>query len=75
MSKVIVSFKLYRFNPRRKERGVPAAQIEVFEDGEGVGLYWMNVSDIKRNIQDHGEHEAFTEALKNYSGEKHHEYI
>lgn len=70
MSKVIVSFKLYRFNPRRKERGVPAAQIEVFEDGEGVGLYWMDISDIKQNIKDYGEHEAFTEALEYYSGAK-----
>lgn len=70
MSKVIISFKLYRFNPIRKERGAPAAQIEVFEDGEGVGLYWMDVSDIKRNIQDYGECEAFTEALEYYSGAK-----
>lgn len=70
MSKVIVSFKLYRFNTRRKERGAPAAQIEVFEDGEGVGLYWMDISDIKRNIQDYGEHEAFSEALEYYQGAK-----
>ena len=68
MSKAIVSFKLYRFNPTRKERGAAAAQIEVFEDGEGVGLYWMDISDIKRNIKDYGEHEAFTEALKYYLG-------
>lgn len=70
MSEVIVTFKLYRFNPVRKERGAPASQIEVFKDGEGVGLYWINVSDIQRNIQDHGECEAFTEALEYYSGAK-----
>lgn len=70
MSKVLATFKLYRFNSVRKERGAAAAQIEVFEDGESIGLYWMSVSDIKRNIQNHGDHEAFTEALKYYSGAK-----
>lgn len=30
----------------------------------------MNVSDIKRNIEDYGECEALTEALEYYSGAK-----
>lgn len=70
MNEVIVTFKFYRFNSVRRERGAPAAQIEVFEDGGSVGLYWMNTSDIQRNIQDYGECEAFTEALEYYSGAK-----
>lgn len=70
MSEVIVTFKFYRFNSVRKERGADAAQIQVFEDGESVGLYWMNVSDIKRNIEDYGNNEAFDEALEYYSGAK-----
>lgn len=70
MSKVIATFKFYRFNPVRKERGAAAVQIEVFEDGKSIGLYWMSVSDIKRNIKDHGACEAFTEALEYYSGER-----
>ncbi|MDO9304598.1 MAG: hypothetical protein Q7T77_04675 [Sulfuricurvum sp.] len=70
MNEVIVTFKFYRFNPVRKERGAQAAQLEVLEDGESAGLFWMNVSDIKRNIEDYGEHEALTEALEYYSGGK-----
>ncbi|HEX5328856.1 hypothetical protein [Sulfuricurvum sp.] len=53
MNEVIVTFKFCRFNPVRIERGAPAAQIQVFEDGESVGLFWMNTSDIQRNIQDY----------------------
>jgi hypothetical protein len=70
MNEIIVTFKFYRFNQVRKERGAQAAQLEVLEDGESVGLYWMNVSDIKRNIEDYGECEALTEALEYYSGAK-----
>lgn len=39
MNEIIVTFKFYRFNSVRKERGAQAAQLEVLEDGESVGLY------------------------------------
>jgi len=61
-----VIFSLYRFNYRRRDRGAPAAHIEVFEDGESVGLFWMNRSDLLNNIKDHGESEVLRDALKMY---------
>lgn len=53
---------LRRFNPRRAQRGAPAAEVEI--DGE---LLWMDQSDIRRNRQQFGDLPGLVDAAKHYS--------
>jgi hypothetical protein len=76
-----VQFRLVRYNPRRRARGVEAAEVEVihppdlditYPEGEIVEFQvkerrWMSQSDIRANIREHGEHPELRRALKAYS--------
>ena len=42
-------FKLIRFNPRRAQRNVGAAEVEI-DDGDNVCCLWMTEKDVKENI-------------------------
>ena len=64
-----VTFRLVRYNPIRKQRGAPAAEIEI-EDESNIILLWMDEKDLKRNVQLYGPHEALLEAMIAYKGNK-----
>jgi hypothetical protein len=61
-----ITFKLSRFNPRRKARGAEAASLIVLEDGEPVDCLWMSVRDIRENIKVFGNDEGLLAALEAY---------
>ena len=61
-----ITFKLDRFNPRRKARGAEAASLKVFYDGELTDCLWMSVRDIRNNIKDFGRDEGLLAALEAY---------
>jgi hypothetical protein len=63
-----VQFRLVRYNPIRKARGAPAAEVEI-QDGSNIMVLWMNERDIRRNIDLYGPHEALLEALVAYKGD------
>lgn len=59
------SFRLVRFNPRRKIRKVGAAEVEITEAGQMFRL-WMTEQDIKDNIVMFGRHPGLVAALEAY---------
>ena len=63
-----ITFRLVGFNPRRFDRGVEAARVEVLEDGCKVGpLLWMSERDLKANIAEFGDSEDLEQALAEYA--------
>jgi len=63
---VSIEMKIVQVNVRRMQRGAEGVQIGVFENGECVDCLWMSPSDIKKNIKEFGENEAFLTALECY---------
>jgi hypothetical protein len=62
-----VTFRFVRYNPIRKQRGAPAAELEI-EDENNIIRLWMDEKDLKRNVQLYGPHEALLEAMIAYKG-------
>jgi len=62
-----VSFRLVRYNPRRKARGARAAELEISDENGSMAL-WMNERDLKANVREYGPHEALLEAMVAYTG-------
>jgi hypothetical protein len=58
-------FTLLRFNPRRFQRGVEAAQVRCAGDEIDADL-WMSKKDIELNIKEHGPHPELERALRCY---------
>jgi len=59
-------FELFRFNPRRAERGAEAAQVKItWPDGD-VELLWMSKRDIQENMVTFGVCDGLDAALKAY---------
>jgi hypothetical protein len=58
-------FTLLRFNPRRFQRGVEAAQVRCVGDGIDADL-WMSRKDIELNIKEHGPHPELLRAQEAY---------
>ncbi len=63
-------FKFYRYNDRRRCRGVEAVQMQIFENGEQVGLLWMSRKDINNNIREFGMCPALHRGLQCYQTHK-----
>ncbi len=60
------TFSLYRYNPRRRARGVEAAEVEVkWPDGRR-DLLWMSERNIRDNLKEFGESAGLREALEAY---------
>jgi hypothetical protein len=60
-----IRFELYSYNPRRRQRGVEAAQVKVVE-GFDEYLLWMSPKDIQDNLKEHGESKGLRAALEAY---------
>ena len=60
--------RLVRYNPRRRARGVEAAEVEIDGEEEGVAplRLWMSQADIRNNIAQFGQLEGFVAALEAY---------
>jgi hypothetical protein len=59
-------FELHRYNPRRKARGVEAAEMKVtWPDGE-VEYLWMSEADIRANIKEFGPSAGLGRAVGAY---------
>ncbi len=65
INELIGEFKLLRFNVRRRDRGAPAAEVEINSDDLSMTL-WMSKADIKRNIREFGPHPGLLLALGHY---------
>ena len=63
----VVTFRFIEFNPRRDDRGVEAARVEILEDGESCGWLWMSKRDLKANIEEFGDSEELQKALAEYA--------
>jgi len=63
---VTVTFRFVELNPRRKFRGVEAARVDIFEDGEPAGWLWMSKKDIRNNLKEFGECSELHKALAAY---------
>ena len=61
------TFKLSRYNPRRRARMAPAAEVECYENGELVDRLWMDLQDVKANIAEYGKEPGLIAALAAYS--------
>lgn len=59
-------YTLIEFNQTRHFRGKEAAKIRIIEPNGDDYWLWMGVSDIKKNIKQFGEQDAFTQALAAY---------
>ncbi|MDO8415535.1 MAG: hypothetical protein Q7S87_04925 [Agitococcus sp.] len=59
-------YTLLEFNHTRHSRGKEAAKIKIIEPNGDDYWLWMSVSDIKKNIKQFGEQDAFTQALAAY---------
>lgn len=60
------TFRLYRYNPRRRARGVEAAEVEVtWPDGDKE-LLWMTQQDIRDNLKQFGDSQGLRDALEAY---------
>lgn len=67
-----MEFELLQFNNVRFMRGVPAAKV-AFDIGNGdTDWKWMTLSNIKKNIEQFGEHPELLKAKAEYTkrGEK-----
>ena len=59
-------YTLIEFNQTRHFRGKEAAKIRIIEPNGDDYWLWMSVSDIKKNIKQFGDQDAFTKALAAY---------
>ncbi|EPP9374372.1 hypothetical protein PZF67_006093 [Pseudomonas aeruginosa] len=62
----VTTFELIEFNHVRYARGKEAAKVRVLENGESLGLLWMDVDDLKANLREFGPSEALNRALRAY---------
>ena len=68
-----VRFILHRYNPRRRARGVEAAQVQVLEDETAVDLLWMSLKDVKENQKMYPDDQGLLDAVEAYKRNK--EYV
>lgn len=59
-------FTLTRFNKRRYNRGVAAAEVEVAYTRTDRSLLWMTNRDLCRNVALYGQSEGLAQALAAY---------
>lgn len=67
-----MQFRLIRYNPRRRMRGVEAAEVEI-TDGDERFCLWMSKRDCKRNLAesvDGDDVSGLRDALKAYRENK-----
>lgn len=60
------TFKLERYNPRRRSRGAEAAELSIKYSDGSEDLIWMSQNDIAANIAEFGPCEGLNAALNAY---------
>jgi len=65
-----VEFELIRFNPKRKARGVAAAEVKTTDTDGRVLFLWMSQRDIVLNIKEFGSHPGLDAAKQAYRRNK-----
>ncbi len=64
--KEIPIFTLHRFNPRRHQRGVEAAEVKVKWPDGNTEYLWMSKMDIEANAVEYGWQDGLRQALQAY---------